>query len=117
MSGIIESKRVAGENPEKKSIHRGLRHEAVLCGQVDSEVHDGDRGHAQGTVGRGQGTADSMIGPQMRQVTRGREDHGAQAALQTLGAVLLLLTHVARLTRRRQRLSYVCLNDDFRLGK
>ncbi len=115
MSGVIESKRVAGEDPEEESIDSGLGHEAVLSGQVYCEVHDGHRGHAQGTVGGGQRTGDPMVGSQMRQVTGGREDHGAQAALQTLRAVSLLVTGVLCLTLLR--LTHVCLQDDLGLRK
>ena len=113
LSGVIESESVAGQDPEEEGIDSGLGHEAVLGGQVDSEVHDGHRGHAQGTVGRGQGTGDPVIGPQVGQVARGRQHHGAQAALQALGAVRLCLLTVGHWLR----LTHVCLKDDLGLRK
>ena len=69
---------------------------------MDGQVHQGDRVHAERTVGRVQGAGDAVVGPQVVHVRLGGEDVGAQRTLDTLGGVDGLLGHGRLLTSGRR---------------
>ena len=51
------------------------------------EVHYWNTGHTQRAVGVGEGAGHPVVGPQVGEVGRGREDHRAERALHALRRV------------------------------
>ena len=55
----------------------------MLRRQVDGEVHDGHRRHAERAIGRVERAGYLVVGAQVGQVGGGGDNHGAERALQT----------------------------------